>query len=58
MSPGLGIGMGLGVGVIGVEGVWFLGALRWGGDLRGVIGVLVTESFGVEEWSWVSEELT
>ena len=48
MSPGLGIGMGLGVGVIGVEGVWLRGARRLGGDLRGVIGVLATESFGVE----------
>jgi len=46
-SPGTGIGMGLGVGVIGVEGVWLRGARRWGGDVRGVIGVLATESFGV-----------
>ena len=40
--------MGLGLGESGDEGVWLLGALRWGEDLRGGIGVLATESFGVE----------
>ena len=39
---------GLGVGANGVEGVWLRGARRLGGDLRGVIGALATESFGVE----------
>ena len=47
-GTGAGIVMCLGVGVIGVEGVWFLEAMRWGGDLSGVIGVLATGSFGVE----------
>ena len=33
--------------MIGFEGVWLLEAMRWGGDLRGVIGVLATGSCGV-----------
>ena len=39
--------MGLGLGVVGVEGVWTVEAIRWDGDLSGVIEVLATEGFGV-----------
>jgi hypothetical protein len=38
--------MGLGLGVVGVEGVWTLEAIRWDGDLSGVIGVIATGGFG------------